>query len=251
MSQPRPTLQAYLAPIQLVVFDKDGTLIDFHAMWGGWARELGGRLEAVARRPVSSDVFTAIGFDPVSGRIAPNGPLAVSTMTGLADLVASVLRRWCPRPADARWVVETAWFEPDPVTAARPLADLPAVFAALRQAGKRIAVITNDDAAPSRRTLESLGIWTSIDALGAADDGITTKPAPDPVLQLASRLGVEPARTAVVGDLPVDLEMGRAAGAGLVVGVLSGLGSKTDLAAADLIVDSVADLVPELRGGRD
>ena len=31
--------------IDLVVFDKDGTLLDFHAMWGGWAIELGRRLD--------------------------------------------------------------------------------------------------------------------------------------------------------------------------------------------------------------
>ena len=39
-----------LTGIDLVIFDKDGTLLDFHAMWGGWTRELGDRLEAAARR---------------------------------------------------------------------------------------------------------------------------------------------------------------------------------------------------------
>ncbi len=69
-----------LAGIDLVIFDKDGTLIDFHAMWGGWARELGTRLEAAARRPVAPDVFAAIGFDPSTGRVAAGGPLAAATM---------------------------------------------------------------------------------------------------------------------------------------------------------------------------
>ena len=32
-----------LAGIDLVVFDKDGTLIEFHAMWSGWAADLAGR----------------------------------------------------------------------------------------------------------------------------------------------------------------------------------------------------------------
>ena len=35
------TLHPVLDGIDLVVFDKDGTLISFDAMWSGWARELG------------------------------------------------------------------------------------------------------------------------------------------------------------------------------------------------------------------
>jgi phosphoglycolate phosphatase len=62
------------------------------------------------------------------------------------------------------------------------------------------------------------------------------------VLALCAGLDVQASRTAVVGDLPADLAMGRAAGAALVVGVLSGLGSREDLADADLLLDSVASL---------
>jgi phosphoglycolate phosphatase len=211
-------------------------------MWGGWARELGTRLEAAARRPVSPDVFAAIGFDPTSGRIAAKGPLATSTMAGLADLIAAVLRRWCPRPADARRVVEQAWFEPDPVATAVPLADLPAVFARIRARGARIAIATNDDRAPTLRTLAALGVSELVDDLACADDGIPVKPAPDAVIALAERMGVGLERTAVVGDLPVDIAMGHAAGAGRVIGVLSGLGTRDNLAEADVVITSVAEL---------
>ena len=49
---------------------------------------------------------------------------------------------------------------------------------------------------------------------------------------------------AVVGDSPADLAMGRAAGAGLLVGVLSGVGTAADLEPlADLMLPSVAGLL--------
>jgi phosphoglycolate phosphatase len=73
-----------------------------------------------------------------------------------------------------------------------------------------------------------------------ADDGVANKPAPDPVLHLCAALGVPPSRTAVVGDSPADIAMGRRAGAGLVVGVRTGIGADADLDGADLVVDSVA-----------
>ena len=50
----------------------------------------------------------------------------------------------------------------------------------------------------------------------------------------------------MVGDSPHDLHMGRAAGAGLVVGVLTGVGTQEELVdIADMVVPSIADL-PEL-----
>ena len=213
-------------------------------MWGGWARQLGTRLEASARRPVSSDVFAAIGFDPTTGRVASGGPLASSTMAGIQDVVEAVLRRWCPSVAAARRATEAAWYLPDPVALATPLADLPALFDTIRGDGRRIAVVTTDDRAPTDATLRALGIRTQVEAMVCGDDGFTMKPAPDPVFAVCQALGSEPPRVAVVGDSPADLAMARAAGAGLVVGVLSGVGSATDLAAADVVLRSVADLLP-------
>ena len=47
----------------------------------------------------------------------------------------------------------------------------------------------------------------------------------------------------MVGDNRHDLEMARAGGAGLAVGVLSGTGTRETLAPmADVILDSIADL---------
>jgi len=84
------TTHPILEGIELVVFDKDGTLISFEAMWTGWARDLGTRLELASRRPVAGDVFTTIGFDPVANRILPGGPMAVGTMGEIEELVGAV-----------------------------------------------------------------------------------------------------------------------------------------------------------------
>jgi phosphoglycolate phosphatase len=211
-------------------------------MWGGWALELGQRLDAAIRRPVAPDVFSAIGFDPTTGRVAPGGPLATSTMAGIADVVAAVLRRWCPSVAAARRATDSAWFVPDPVALARPLADLPALFGELRAGGRRVAVVTTDDRAPTDATLLALGVRDAVEAMVCGDDGFPMKPAPDPVFALCQALQTEPARVAVVGDSPVDLAMARAAGAGRVVGVLTGVGTAADLAAADVVLGSVAEL---------
>lgn len=218
-------------------------MIDFHAMWGTWARELGMRLEASVRRPVAADVYAAIGLDPSSGRFATGGPLASGTMAEIESTLATVLRGWCPSVAAARRAVEEAWFVPDPLTLAVPLTNLPTLFAYLRDCGRRIAVVTTDDRAPTDATLRHLGVRTFVAAMVCGDDGFTMKPAPDAVFALCQALRTTPDRVAVIGDSPADMAMGRAAGAGLVIGVRTGIGYDADLADADVIVDSVAALV--------
>jgi len=74
------------------------------------------------------------------------------------------------------------------------------------------------------------------------DDGFAMKPAPDPVFALCQALQTEPPRVAVVGDSPADIAMARAAGAGRVVGVLTGVGTAADLAEADVVLGSIAEL---------
>ena len=233
-----------LAGIDLVVFDKDGTLIEFDAMWAGWSADLATNLERASGIPIREALFGMLGFDPVSGRVLAGGGLAATPMARLRDLTRVLLVAAGLGESAADAALDEAWHAPDPVALAHPLADLPGLFARLRGSGKHIAVATSDDRDPTERTLAALGLTELIDAVVCADDGIAVKPAPDMVVQLCSQLGIEPARTAVVGDSAADLEMGRRAGAGLVVGVLTGVGEVTHLEpVADLVVASVADLV--------
>jgi phosphoglycolate phosphatase len=237
-------LHPALDKIELVVFDKDGTLISFEAMWSGWARELGSRLEVATRRPVAGDVFASIGYDPTTDRVLPGGPLALDTMAGIQERVGAILRRWCPSVSAARRILAEAWFEPDPVERALPLADLPSVFSALRDAGRRIAIATTDDRRPTQATLASLGVASFVDALRCGDDAGATKPDPETLIGIAGELGVELDRTAMIGDTPADLRMARAAGVGRSIGVASGVGSPDELRPhADLVLPSIQGLL--------
>jgi phosphoglycolate phosphatase-like HAD superfamily hydrolase len=231
------------AEIRAVFFDKDGTLIDFHAMWAGWETELARRLEQAAGVPVSSRLFEAMGYDPATGRVVPGGPLAVWPMGALRNLTLAVLREALPAPA-AEAALASAWLVPDPVALARPLADLGALFGALRRLGLRIAVATTDDRGPTAATLAALGVAPLVEALACGDDGFPTKPAPDPVLALCRQLGVAPAQAMVVGDTTADMRMGRSAGAGLVVGVTSGVSTAELLAPyADVVIGSIGEML--------
>jgi phosphoglycolate phosphatase len=234
-----------LAGIDLVVFDKDGTLIDFQAMWGDWVRELVAGLTGATAGRVGADAFDFMGFDPDTGRVEAHGLLAATPMARTREALEAYLAERLGSAAQAAAVMAAVWHPPDPVALAHPIGDLRALFEELRRRGARIAVATSDDRTPTERTLAALGIAELVESLVCADDGFPVKPAPDPVLRICRALEVVPGRTAVVGDAVADLAMGRAAGAGRVIGVLTGAGDRSTLTPlADLVLESIQELLP-------
>lgn len=234
-----------LAGIDLLIFDKDGTLIEFHLMWGAWVDELAKRLEAEAGRPLRGGLYPLLGVDPGTGLVHAHGLMAATPMARIREHVEAYLVESGVPPERAAVAIDAAWHAPDPVALAQPVTDLPALFARLRPIVGTFAVATSDDRDPTERTLAALGVAGEMAALVCADDGIANKPAPDPVLHLCRLLGVPPERTAVVGDSPMDLRMARAAGAARTIGVLTGVADRFDLEPlADVVLGSIAELAP-------
>ena len=48
---------------QAIIFDKDGTLIDFDAMWGGWVVYVAEQLQAASGLDVHAAFYSAMGYD--------------------------------------------------------------------------------------------------------------------------------------------------------------------------------------------
>ncbi len=243
---PTPRLIPQLAALApaLVVFDKDGTLIDFHTMWADWVTGLAHQLEIAAGISIATPLFKAMNFDPDTRRVAPDGELALTPVAGLRALTSGVLRTAGGLPQQVEKVMAEVWHVPDPVTLARPLADLAVLFSALRRRGTKVAIATSDNRAAVETMLAALGVASLVDALICADDGVPIKPAPDMVLTVCSRLAVSCAKTVVVGDNVPDLQMGRAAGAGLALGVLSGVGTREMLTPhADILLPNIEGLL--------
>lgn len=242
-----PQLITALAALEpaLIIFDKDGTLIHFEAMWGAWAIDLAQKLEAITGRSMAERLYQALDFYVDTGQIAPHGALSVTPMAGLRRLAVQVLIGEVGlAPVAAESAVAQVWRTPDPVATAHPLADLQILFSTLRAHGLKIAVATSDDRAPTVATLAKLGLADFVAALACGDDGIAIKPEPEMVLTLCRTLAVPPSKTVMVGDNTADLKMGHAARVGLTVGVLSGVSSAEILTPhADLILPSVAELI--------
>ena len=213
-------------------------------MWATWVIEQARRLETATGVTLAGHLFQTLGYEPATGHIVAGSHLALDPADQMRAVLVATLRAAGLTGAAAERAVDVAWYTPDPVATARPLADLPMLFGALRERGIRIAVATSDDHAPAAATLAGLGVAALVDAIVGADDGLPIKPAPDAVLAICRQLGVDPRRGAMVGDSVDDMKMGRAAGAGLVVGVTSGVYPAELLAPhADVVLPSIAGLI--------
>ncbi|MEV6931894.1 phosphonatase-like hydrolase [Dactylosporangium sp. NPDC051485] len=121
---------------------------------------------------------------------------------------------------------------------------------ALRANGIKVALTTGFARATQEAIIDALGWWGQVDLVLSPADAGRGRPFPDFMLVSALKLGVEDVRRMlVVGDTPLDLIAGQRAGAGLLVGVLTGAGDRQALQAvgANEVIGSIGEL-PRLLG---
>ncbi len=238
-------------PARLVVFDKDGTLIDFHHLWA--CKTVAGVQALVhglgGSQTLGTALYQALGYDPTADRFAPHGPILTTTMAKVYTIVATVLYQhgygWLEAELAVAQHLAPAMAAPPPEDQLRPTADLPDFFERLRQAGVHVGVITSDDRATTERELTLLGVRQYVDFLVGGDDAYPPKPAPEALWAACRHYRVQPQETAMVGDSTTDLLMARRAGVGLGVGVLTGIMDQVTLAAyADVVLPSIAAIRP-------
>jgi len=230
--------------IKGILLDKDGTLIDFHATWHAIARRMA--LEAAGGDSGSAALLLEkAGLDVSAERFRADSVFAAGTNADIVDMWHPELDRDARRERINHFDKVTA---SEGASQAVAVAGVIEAIGSLRQSGMRLGVATNDSTEGAERTLVSLGIAQMFDAVYGYDAVANPKPAGDVVVAFADMAGLRVSQVAMVGDNRHDLEAGRAAGAGLVVGVLSGTGDRRTLEQlADIVLNSVADLPGYLR----
>jgi len=235
-----------MTPISGILFDKDGTLLDFARTWPAAYRAAASELATMAtistatEAPALADaLLRRAGYD-TEGRLEPGSPLAAGSNAEIAAI-------WAAEPAlaaidDVLAAIERV-FAHFADTAPATVPNLADLFARLGRRGLALGVATNDSAAAAHAWLDHVGVAGHLDFVCGADSGHGAKPGPGMVRAFCAATGLKPAAVAVIGDTPHDLDMARAAGAGLAIAVLGGVGTHEHLAPrADHVIASVAEI---------
>ena len=227
-----------VVPIRAILFDKDGTLVDFDRTWGP-------AVQAVLRHLARGDDEIYRKLAAESGlldgaRFRPDSPLIDQPTRIFAARWATVLGR----PPDPAFFGEIDRLLCEATTAHLvAIGDPKAVMGELAGRGYQLGLITNDAEATARAHARKLGFDQMLAFVAGYDSGCGAKPAPGPVLAFAAAAGVPPTQVVMVGDTALDVATARMAGA-RAVGVLTGPNSSESLrlASPDAVITSVAQL---------
>ena len=211
--------------IDAVVFDLDGLLLESEEVWDtvreAFVRERGGRYGAEVQRAMmgmSSPEWSRY-LHEVAG--IPDGPEAIN---------AEVVRRML-----------AAYEERLPL--------LPGAVETVRRIGERfpLGLASSSNRVLIDRVLALADLAVLFRATVSSEEVRHGKPAPDVYLEAARRLGVSPDRCAAVEDSHGGIRSAKAAGMRVVAVPNPSYPPDADaLAHADVVLDSLAELTPEV-----
>ena len=125
------------------------------------------------------------------------------------------------------------------------MAGVAALLASLSDAGIAMAVGSSGPPPNVALVVDRLRARDHFGALVTGEDVTRGKPDPQVFLMAAERLGVPPSRCVVVEDAPAGLQAAHAAGMACV-GIASTGRTRDELAEADLVVDTLGQLSPDV-----
>lgn len=224
-----------LHDIRLIIFDKDGTLID---LYNYWSNMVAYRVE-LAQKKLSfgeksrNSIMYAMGVDTDKGKLRKEGPVGLKKREIVMQAMVDALEKM--GFTDTSNLCFEIFREVDKKSIEyfphiiRPINGMHQLIDDLKKNDCKIAIATTDKTERAQLAMNFLGIDGKVDIVVGEDLVAHCKPSPDMVNLILKELSVDRGNAVTVGDALTDVEMGINAGVKASIGVCSGLTPKERL----------------------
>lgn len=229
--------------IRGIIFDKDGTLLDFNSIWLPAAEFLAEYIATIyGNRKLKKQFLESIGVQ--ENKIETDGILASGTVGDMAGAFYEVLsiNNIPVSSSKLQEIISNmlSKFVEDNEISIVPTGKLTTLFHKLKSENIVIGLVTSDSMASTLHCLKKLEVLQYFDFIRTGDIEIPAKPDPEVLHQFYKQYELNPEEVAVVGDTVVDMKFARNGKAGITIGVLSGAGTAYELSEmADFVYENV------------
>ena len=228
--------------IKGILFDKDGTLIDFNGSWLQPYLDASAYLaESVGKPEMAMTLMIKGGYIPDTKSWVPDSLLASGSNLQILDFWERELG--VPMEGDRLDEIQ-AIFAHAGSAYVPVMDDLAAYLDSLKSMGLKLGLATMDDVSNAESMITKLGLENSFDFVCGANSGFGVKPEPGMIMAFCEQCDLKPESVMMVGDSPKDLNMGKNAGAGMTVGVLTGAHDRELLSQyGDVVLTDISGIV--------
>ena len=222
--------------MKAILFDKDGTLLNYEKVWTPFAiKSVEAFTENFDIRSQKENVASALGL--VNNKMQSDSVAASGTGTDIHEEFEKFAR------GGGEWA--QAFYEENLDFIAEHMELIEGsreVLSTLKSLGYKNVIVTSDSRKGTELFIKQLELSDLIDDIVAGDDTEYQKPDIRVLYPFLNRHNYEVGEVVMVGDNTADTLLGKDEGL-YTIGVLSGTSKREHLKGADLIVDSVTDLI--------
>ncbi len=236
-----------------IIFDKDGTLIDFDSFWVTISLSaIAHILKELDREDIPSDeLILALGVK--NGITDIDGILCKGTYEQIALVLNEILQKHgcIADPDDMVKMVVDAYNQNADSGIIRATCDnIRDVLCKLKNEGIKLFVVTTDNSEITHKCLLSLGIEDLFDKIYTDDGKTPVKPNPACVFEISNSFGIDIDNIVMVGDTMTDVTFAKNAGI-RVIGVGSNSQNRQRLGGyADAVVPDVSYVFDVIKGDK-
>ncbi|MBT5399848.1 HAD family hydrolase [Candidatus Woesearchaeota archaeon] len=241
--------QKLLSNIDLVVFDKDGTLFDLHKYWSFVIIERAKYFSNICPRPESgfiySELLAAMGLGE-NNMINSAGPVGVKSRNFIINLVYKIINdkntSISIKDVEDGFIVVDSIVDNNFKSIVEKLPGIDDLMLSLKESGCLISLATSDIRKRAIKALKYSQIFHYFDYIIGSDNVVHAKPNSEMIDKILSKLNiVNRSNVVLIGDSVTDLNTAKNSGVNFI-GVMTGSSSNEFIQKSDFLVDDLSKI---------